>query len=350
MDVIQEVSMIKFDQPQWLLLLFSLLPLFFIFFFERIKRIRIFKFYTAPKNIKTIHYLIRWFYLISVMVSLLFLVFAISAPYLEKKEKQIQNVKGEEILFLVDVSRSMLAEDVVPSRLEKVKSEVVNFAENNKGNRYGLIAFAGDAVIKCPMTTDNWFFIQAVKQLRAGSVSRGSTSIAAALNKSIQLLPQSETGQNGRNIIIFTDGEDHEDNPVPAAKAVEAAGGRMLIIAVGDNKTGARIPVYDSDGMKSYLTYNGKEVWSKTDLTTLKKIKEKCRNCAVLPALDGNYDLEKLYHSFNAKMGAPSSITDSVEVDVEIKYNIQIYVAFSLIFILIAIILLEISRRSIRFE
>ena len=138
----------KYDNPQLFLLIIFILPLLLLYLLDRINRAQIFKWYTVAKNIKIINYTYRVFYLILISLSLIFMIVALALPYTDKKEKRKEKIQGEEILFLVDVSRSMLGEDVVPSRLEKVKLEIIDFASRHKGYKMGLIAFAGDAVIK----------------------------------------------------------------------------------------------------------------------------------------------------------------------------------------------------------
>lgn len=342
--------MIRLEYSERLLFILILLPLMTLFIYDRLKREKLFQWFHTVKRSRIEHLLIRSIHFVTASAAVVLMIIGLSGPFTDKKEIKKQKISGEEILFMVDVSRSMLAQDVVPSRLEKVKLDIEEFVRSHNGSRMGLIAFAGDAVIKCPMTTDSFYLISAVRQLEAGSVARGSTSIASALRKSLTLMPAGENGASSRNIIIFTDGEDHEEDPVEAALSVEKEGGRMLIIAIGNNRTGSRIPVTDESGNTGFLVHEGEEVWSKTDLTTLKKITESCRSCALIPALDGQYDLERHYRSFNLKMGLSAKTESEAEVRFEARYRITPFAVSALLLLLVSYICAEISRRRISLD
>lgn len=342
--------MISFEFPERFFFLFLLFPLVSVFLLDLKKRIHLLDWYELEKKSRKIHLLYRLFTFLSFTITLLFIILALAAPYKEKKETKKEKIVGEEILFMVDVSRSMLAEDVLPSRLEKVKIDLIEMVHQHKGAKMGLIAFAGDAVIKCPMTTDLFFLTAAIEELQVSSVSRGSTSIASALKESLKMLPNEESGNSTRNILLFTDGEDHEEDPLPVAKEIEKSGGRILFIAIGNNQTGARIPIIDNEGNKSYLVYQGQEIWSKTDLTVLKSITENCPNCALIPALDRNYDLNSHYEAFNLRMGSAKKSIGENEVLIEADYLLTPFCLFALFFFFLTLFLSEFSRWRLKVE
>lgn len=339
--------MISFEEPQRFLFLLILIPVFIAFFIDLKYRLKFCSYYNIVLDSKRRYFTLRTLGLLFFSISLNLLIFAYAAPYVNKNEIKEQVTYNDEILFMVDVSKSMLAEDVVPSRLEKVKSDIKDFVYAYKGAKMGLIAFAGDAVIKSPMTTDSFFLLSCTQELQAGSVSRGSTSISSALKEGLRIFSNSESSTVAKNIILFTDGEDHEDNPTVLAKQIEKMGGRILIVAIGNATTGARIPVYDSNGSKSYLVYNNQEIWSKCDLTYLKKLTQVCKNCALIPALDSNYDLVSHFRSFIEKLGPTSKSSSSTEVIVEIEFLLLPFLFTAFLALSLSILLFELSRRIV---
>lgn len=342
--------MISFEFPERFFFLFSLIPLFFFFLIDLKKRAHLLEWYEIDKKNRKIHFFYRSVAFFAFCATTIFIIFALAAPYKEKKEHRKEKIFGEEILFMVDVSRSMLAQDVLPSRLEKVKIDLIEMVNKHKGAAMGLVAFAGDAVIKCPMTTDLFFLTAAIEELQVGSVSRGSTSIASALREVLKMLPHEETGNATRNIVLFTDGEDHEEDPVPIARQIEKTGGRILLIAIGNNQTGARIPLIDENGNKSYLVYQGQEIWSKTDLTVLKTITENCPNCALVPALDHNYDLNSHYEAFNTRMGPAKKNIKEAEILIEVDYLFSPFITLALFCLIATLFFFEFSRWRLKVE
>jgi len=210
------------------------------------------------------------------VVALLLIVAAIIGPrwgmYLEK-----QRVFGVDIVVALDVSRSMLAEDVEPNRLARAKREIreqlVERAAFERNNRLALLAFAGSTTLRLPLTTDHLAFQNKLEALEVGAAPRGGTAIAKAIQDASDLFASSPP-EATKLILLFTDGEDHEGDPVAAAKAAfDEHGIRTFTVAVGDptQTVGARIPVYDH-GQRKPLLYNGQIVFSKLDVPGLQAI------------------------------------------------------------------------------
>lgn len=118
-------------------------------------------------------------------VAAAFIIFALARPAWNLKPEKVK-AKGRDVVFLIDVSRSMLATDLVPNRLERSKLAVKDCLENIKGDRVGIVAFAGNSVIKCPLTLDYGFFRMALDDLSPQSVSRGGTMLGDALRKCLK--------------------------------------------------------------------------------------------------------------------------------------------------------------------
>lgn len=179
-------------------------------------------------------------------------VVALARPVYNPKPKPVQRA-GRDVVFLVDVSRSMLAQDLRPSRLEMAKLAVGDAMDVVEGERVGVIAFAGSAVVKSPLTTDLAFARMALDELSPDSVSRGGTAIGDAIRTAVTLLTSGDVGGESnssgsrdarvRDIVLLTDGEDHETDPLGAAREAGELGIRVICVGLGSDLQGAEIPL-----------------------------------------------------------------------------------------------------------
>ncbi|MCM8781937.1 MAG: VWA domain-containing protein [Candidatus Omnitrophica bacterium] len=204
-----------------------------------------------------------------IIVVFLLAVFSLMRPQWGFKWHQIKR-KGLDILVAVDVSKSMLAEDIKPNRLERTKLALADFVKHLKGDRIGLIAFAGSAFVQCPLTVDYSGFLLSVEALDINTIPKGGTSISSAIRQAIESY---EGGlKKYKVLIIITDGEDHEGDPVKAAELAQKEGIKIFCIGIG-TKEGELIPVTDESGNKVFLKdRSGAVVKSRLDETTLQKI------------------------------------------------------------------------------
>jgi Ca-activated chloride channel family protein len=196
-----------------------------------------------------------------------------------------------EIMFVLDVSKSMLAEDAAPSRLERAKAEIRDLVRLLAGHRLGLIAFAGRSSVVCPLTPDHGFFRLVLDSVSTGTVTRGGTRIGDALRRAVEGFAP---GGAAKAIVLVTDGEDHESYPLEAAKEAREHGVRVIAIGFGseegseilvtDPKTGERGPLRDRAG---------KPVRSRLDGETLRKIALETEG-VYIPAGVGVLDLESI--------------------------------------------------------
>lgn len=210
--------------------------------------------------------------------SVVFLIAAILGPrwgiYLEKEK-----VRGVDIVAALDVSRSMLANDVKPNRLRKAKElmrqQLTERAVFQGAHRLGLLAFAGSASVRLPLTTDHLAFRSKLDSLRVGGVSRGGTDIGAAIVRATDLFAKSPE-QATKIILLFTDGEDLEGRGAEAARqAYEEYGIQVFAIGIGDPTltAGARVPSGQT-GKDKPLLHDGQIVFSKVDTAGLRAIAE----------------------------------------------------------------------------
>ncbi len=204
------------------------------------------------------------------VLSLLVLGITMMRPHWGVVFEKVQR-KGIDILFVVDLSKSMLADDVKPNRLQRVTAEIKRFVEATLvSDRVGIIAFAGVSHVQCPLTHDYGAFRLFLDDMDPRLMPRGGTAIEDALYRAIQSFPDEE--RNHKAIILFTDGEDNEGDPVRAAQ--EAAKRNIRIFSVGiGSPEGSLIPISDGKGGRTYLKDSeGQVVKSRLDETTLEKV------------------------------------------------------------------------------
>ncbi len=199
------------------------------------------------------------------------LVAALTDP---RHGRQTEEVKrsGADLMFVVDVSRSMLAEDVAPNRLERAKLFIDDAVRAMGGDRVGLVDFAGVAALRTPLTLNYGALMQSVDALEPKDALRGGSMLGDAIRTAARSFPTDANG--GRAIVILTDGEDMESEPaVAAAEIHQSQGIRIITVGIGDSRDGGRIPV-DRGGERTWQLHDGQEVWSKMDPSTLKAVAE----------------------------------------------------------------------------
>lgn len=176
--------------------------------------------------------------------------------------------RGIDTVILLDVSRSMLARDIAPNRLERAKVSIRDdLLPALGGDRVGLITFAGAATLVCPLTNDYGFFRLALEDVSTRSAPRGGTLIGDAIRRAEAAFDDAE--DTSKLVMLITDGEDHESFPVQAARNLwQDKKIPIIAVALGDEREGARIPEQRGD----YYKYQGKTVWTRANFDDLRKI------------------------------------------------------------------------------
>jgi len=228
---------------------------------------------------------------------------------------------GVDVFVLLDVSRSMLAEDVIPNRLERAKSDIQDLLNCVAGDRVGLIAFAGKPIIKVPLTTDHRFFLQVLRSVDTNSAPRGGTAIGDAIRLALRSMPPE--AERVRAMVLITDGEDQESMPLEAAKDAAERQVRILTIGLGNSAEGGRIPLRAPDGLTTYLMHDGQEVWSKTDDTTLQEI-ARITEGAYVSTGARTYNLGQIYADSIGKMQGGAYQTERLQ---RRRHQYQIFLA-----------------------
>jgi Ca-activated chloride channel family protein len=270
--------MFRFANPEYLNALYLIPVLVVLFWYLGRSRKKLLQIFADKELHKTLFptdsNLKRWTKFVLVLLALVCLVFAAANPQVGTKMQEVKQT-GIDVFILLDVSNSMMAEDIKPNRLEKAKYQISNLINKLRGDRIGLIIFAGQAYIQIPLTTDYSAANLFLSAVDVNSVPTQGTAIASAINLATASF---DTLSTQKVIIAITDGEDHEGD---VEKAIENAVSReikLYTIGLG-SQAGVPIPVYNN---RSQLVgfkkdSQGNTVLTKLDEDVLKRI-----------AIDGN--------------------------------------------------------------
>jgi len=199
-------------------------------------------------------------------LGLLMLVGAAAGPLWCQRELPVY-YRGRDLVVVLDVSRSMLAGDLHPSRLERAKAEIIDLLEELEADRVALVAFRHRATLLCPLTRDYAFLRQALDGAGPGSAPRGETDIGSALAKAVDAF--GEDILTGRAVILMSDGENLAGNTKDAIQSASAEGIPVLTVGLG-SRQGARIPHPTVQG--SFVTHEGRDVLTRLDDGVLRRI------------------------------------------------------------------------------
>jgi len=207
--------------------------------------------------------------------------------------------KGLDLILAVDTSRSMLSNDVPPSRLQRVKLAAQDLLNELQGDRVGLIAFAGRAFLQAPLTIDYDAAVEAINDLDTTTIPEGGTNLSAAIDLAVQTYGKSAIGN--RALIIFTDGEELSGDSLATAKGAADAGVRIFTVGVGTSE-GSLIPLSGDGGGTAFVKdSNGQVVKSKLDEKRLKEIAERTGGFYI-HLEDGPRTMKQLFDEGLAKM------------------------------------------------
>ena len=275
----------------------------------------------------------RWKAAILIM-AISFIILAAARPAWNPKPETIER-RGRDVIFLLDVSKSMLAQDLKPNRLERAKLAILDTIDTLQGDRVALVVFAGNAVVKCPLTLDYGFFRLMLEDVTTDSISRGGTMIGDAVRTTLDEGFDDQVKEY-KDIVLITDGEDHDSFPVEAAKRAGERGIRIIAIGLGDENEGHRIPVTNEQGEKTFLKYKGQEVWSKLDADTLRKMVNVTPGGKYLNVATGTIDLGMVYEKLIASAKKKSLKSETIK---RYEEKFQIFLAAALFLSLLEITL-----------
>ena len=245
--------MINFAQAQYLILLL-LVPLFFVAYavMRHFRKRRLAKL-GDPVLVKELMPSVSsskgWVRVTLFALAFFFFIIGLSRPQIGAKLKE-RNIKGVEIMIALDVSNSMMAEDYSPNRLERAKLAISSLVDKLRDDRIGLVVFAGTSFVQLPVTTDYASAKMFLNSINTESVPIQGTALGEALMTCIRSF--SNQSERSRVIIVITDGENHEDDPVAVARQAAEMGIKVFTIGVGSPE-GKPIPYHgellkDKDG------------------------------------------------------------------------------------------------------
>jgi Ca-activated chloride channel family protein len=264
-------------------------------------------------------------------------VIMLARPQFGSKLEDVKK-QGVEVIIALDVSNSMLAEDIQPNRLTRAKQAISRLVDNLDNDKIGLIVFAGDAYTQIPVTTD---YISAKMFLSAISpemVPKQGTAIGAAINLGVKSFSPGE--DKSKAMIIITDGENHEDNPVASAEEAAKAGIVIHTIGIGSNE-GVPVPL-TVNGRKDFLKdADGNTVITKLDEDILKKI-AMSGNGSFVRASNSNIGLDEIFGEIK-KMKK-----QELESTMYTEYNDQFQIFAALIIFLLIMDFIIMERKNRR--
>ncbi len=265
--------MFRFANPEYLYLLILIPFLLLIFRIGRGLTRRRLKQFGDPDILKDLmpdlsysRPVVKFLFL---MTALIFLILAVARPQFGTKLQEVKR-KGIEIIIALDVSNSMLAQDIQPNRLEKAKQSISKLVERLVNDRIGLIVFAGQAYTQIPITNDYASAKMFLSSISTGIVPVQGTAIGSAINLAMSsFTPQEDMS---RVLIIITDGENHEDDAVALAREAAEKGIKTYTIGVGLAK-GSPVPMSGGSGQQDFLKdKDGNIVISKLNEQMLEQI------------------------------------------------------------------------------
>ena len=325
--------MLRFEDPiyLWMLLIIPILVLMrFIVWRKRKRNLRKFGDPSLLKemmpDVSKYRPTIKFCLLLSAIT---ILIFMIARPQVGSKISH-EKREGIEVLIALDISNSMLAQDVIPSRLEKSKLLIEDLVDHFTNDKVGLVVFAGDAFVQLPITNDYVSAKMFLQNINPSLITTQGTDLARAISLSQSCFTQRE--HIGRAIIVITDGEDHEGGSLEAAREAYKKGINVFILGVGTSK-GAPIP----DGNGGYLKDNS----GQTVLSALNE--QMCQQVAkagngVYIHVDNTSDAQERLNKELSKL--QSGISDTV-VYSEYNEQFQIFGIILLLLLIVETILLE---------
>lgn len=269
----------RLESPYYLLLIFVVLIIVFLWWLlDKSRREQILKYFSKENReslglVDDLRKKYLWASRILLVGALTCFILALARPQFGQRQKSFLS-QERSMVFLVDVSRSMMARDVSPSRMEVTKEEIYKILENMAQVRVGLVAFAGSVDVISPMTSDHDAIKSYVESLSSDSIVSQGTDTLKALREAKGMFERSLGGENKKDqtkvIVLFSDGEDHEKESADFAKSLSKEGFQVFTVGVG-SENGGFVP--EGEGSGTYLKdKTGQSVLSKPNFSFLKEV------------------------------------------------------------------------------
>ena len=332
--------MFRFAHPE-LLYLLLVIPLLIVFYIVMVnKKKKAIAEFGNPELLKPLMPLVSFkrgaWKFVMILIALMFVIIGVAGPQFGSKLQQIKK-QGVELIVVLDVSNSMLAQDIKPNRLEKAKMAISRMVEKLSDDKVGMIVFAGNAYVQLPITTDYSSAKLFLSNINTDIVPVQGTAIGAAIDLAAKsFTPETETS---KAIIVITDGENHQDDAVAAARVAHEKGITIHTIGMGLEQ-GAPIPEKGNPG-QFMKDGSGNVVVSKLDEQTLQEI-AKAGEGMYVRASNTDVGLSRLLEK--KKKMEKSILEEKVYTDYAEKY--QYFILIGLFFIFLEFMIL--GRRNKR--
>ncbi len=267
------MDILRFENPQYFYL-FTLIPVLLGLFWlswhfrkqalNRFGQQKVFKVIMPWRSVRR-----PWLRFTLILMAFSMLIVAAANPLVGSRMQEAKR-EGVDLIIALDVSRSMLAQDIRPNRLERARMAVSRLIDRLENDRIGIVLFAGSSITQVPITTDHSAAKMMLRTASPESVPLQGTAIGGAIERAMA----SFQGEDLKNkvIIIVSDGENHIDDPVAAAKLAAEAGVIIHTVGIGTH-AGAPVPVYNNNQLTGFLRDNeGNTVVSRYDEATLRQI------------------------------------------------------------------------------
>jgi Ca-activated chloride channel family protein len=272
---LKNILLFRFEHPSFLYALL-LVPLIILFWFLMARRKK--ALFARMGNTDTLKRLIPddepykhnlkfglW------IVAFMAILIALANPQIGNKKERVKR-KSVDVILALDVSRSMMAQDIVPNRLERAKQFSVRLIDELKGNRIGTVVFAGNAYLQMPLTIDYATASVFIKSANCEMTPVQGTAIGEAVAKAVEAYPKDS--KTHKALIIVTDGEDHDSDATAAVRKAANAGVLIFTVGVGGLKS-VPIPEITEDGVTRFkIDESGKQIATKLNETALKDLAE----------------------------------------------------------------------------
>ena len=242
-----------------------------------------------------------------ILLGLALSLFAAARPQWGRTTERLVT-RSRNVVVAIDVSRSMLAEDVRPNRLERTKADVADLIDSLEGDRCALVAFRRTGVRVCPLTTDHGFLRSALEQLSPESAPRGETDLGSAIRASLDALDPAADDHNA--IILISDGGDLRGEALANAALAKKRGIPIFTVGIGDPRRGSEIPAEDGRGVQKF---QGQPVKVKLEEASLKAIAEASKGSYVPFATAGTAEttLGAIYRRYLRQVAAKEQNEES---------------------------------------
>ena len=262
-----------------------------------------------------------------ILVAVAFLVLALARPQFGSRVEIVRS-EGQDVMVALDVSRSMLAEDVVPNRLERARLEVMRILQRLDGDRIGLVAFAGNAFVQSPLTVDYGAAALFLNAMDTDLIPIQGTNLGEAL--SVALDAFEEGTRDHRVLIVVTDGEDHEGEIEEALERARDEGVQIHTVGIGSIE-GVPIPEFTASGERSGFIRDddGAVVTTRLDESTLERVAQ-ATGGRYLPALGPGANLDLLIAEVTGGEGRELEAREITQFDEQF----QIFLGFALVLLL----------------